>query len=128
MGALTPSAPAIKRPATAVCFSGLEDGLPGLKGESLFVAGAYGFSNWPHSPRAVDDVGEIGVGGGAFGKPLTLGWTSDSLSEPEGASSSHESAIVEVFWFGVGFLTLWEDLEWEDLESDRPPSDVSTSA
>ena len=70
LGARTPRAPAISRPATAVCFSGLKFGLAGLEELSLLLDREYGDSKSPHPPRAEEEVGEIGVGGGASGKSL----------------------------------------------------------
>ena len=68
------------------------------------------------------DVGEIGVGGGALGKSLPLGRGESSVSVSEDASSSQESAIVEVCCFGTFFLVLCDEEERE-----RPPRDASTS-
>ena len=88
LGVLTPSAPAISLPATAVDFSGL---LLSSSPRSRYEAA--GYAELGVSQDGKPD-GEIGVGGGALGMEdlSAVDDFSISASEPERDSSSHDSA------------------------------------
>jgi len=127
LGALTPNAPAINLPATAVVFSGLFVGGAMLAPVLLSILpyeNSYG-------------VGEAGVGGGGSGDSYeAIGFIGEgieevesevvdrdrpeagasvSVSEPEDTSSSHESATgaALVLDFGLGATFV------ESLRSER---------
>lgn len=103
-------------PATAVCFSGLKLGLEGLP-PSLLRLGEYGHVE-SVSLQEDEKVGEIGVGGGAFGMSSPLRLSSCSVSSPDDKSSSHESATGPLVSVGC----LWAS------DSDSRSREASTSA
>lgn len=127
LGARMPSAPAIIRPATAVCFSGRRAGAPPPAGDRLCddvrdtdgLLLLYASHGW----EGFDDAsvcGEMGVGGGASGpsvlvdagemgvsSPHPCCCASRSVSEPDESDDSEASSSQESATAGFFFLLLF---------------------
>lgn len=118
-GARIPSAPAIRRFATAVCFSGREEGDVGVaEGGEGREGREIGVGGGGEGGEVLVDCCSLGIG--SFVVVVVGGVSlSSSLSSSSEASSSQESATGRLGFDGVGLL-FFEDEDWGlGLDSSR---------